>query len=46
MKKIFLILALGAMVVSCTPNNNGEGGADAFMHPAYFALDDITVVKE
>ena len=25
---------------------NGEGGADAFMHPAYFALDDITVVKE
>ena len=22
------------------------GGADAFMHPAYFALDDITVVKE
>ena len=25
---------------------NGEGGADKFMHPAYFALDDITVVKE
>lgn len=25
---------------------NGEGGADNFMHPAYFALDDITVVKE
>lgn len=25
---------------------NGEGGANAFMHPAYFALDDITVVKE
>lgn len=25
---------------------NGEGGADAFTHPAYFALDDITVVKE
>ncbi len=25
---------------------NGVGGADAFMHPAYFALDDITVVKE
>ena len=25
---------------------NGAGGADAFMHPAYFALDDITVVKE
>ena len=25
---------------------NGEGGADAFMHPAYFALDDITIVKE
>ena len=25
---------------------NGEGGADNFLHPAYFALDDITVVKE
>ena len=25
---------------------NDEGGADNFMHPAYFALDDITVVKE
>lgn len=25
---------------------NGEGGSDKFMHPAYFALDDITVVKE
>lgn len=25
---------------------NGEGGADKFLHPAYFALDDITVVKE
>lgn len=25
---------------------NGEGGADKFMHPAYFAIDDITVVKE
>ena len=25
---------------------NGEGGADMFMHPAYFAIDDITVVKE
>ena len=25
---------------------NGKGGADGFMHPAYFALDDITVVKE
>ncbi len=25
---------------------NGEGGADKFMHPAYFALDDITIVKE
>ena len=25
---------------------NGEGGADKFMHPAYFAIDDITVIKE
>ena len=25
---------------------NGEGGADAFMLPAYFAIDDITVIKE
>ena len=25
---------------------NGAGGADNFLHPAYFALDDITVVKE
>ncbi len=25
---------------------NGAGGADNFRHPAYFAIDDITVVKE
>lgn len=25
---------------------SGKGGADGFMHPAYFALDDITVIKE
>ena len=25
---------------------NGVGGADNFLHPAYFALDDITVIKE
>lgn len=25
---------------------NGKGGADMFMHPAYFAIDDITVIKE
>ena len=24
---------------------NGEGGADNFLHPAYFALDDITIVR-
>lgn len=24
---------------------NGEGGADALLYPAYFALDDITVVR-
>lgn len=24
---------------------NGEGGADMFLHPAYFAIDDITVAR-
>lgn len=25
---------------------NGAGGADNFLHPAYFAIDDIAVIKE
>ena len=38
--------AIAYYLIPLTISGTIAGGADNFLHPAYFALDDITIVKE